>query len=161
MSFLVFKIGGEEDDTIISGGNAGDVIVPSVNPCGSNTTPIWIDENGVAQEVETENMSVGSAVLAEEAENATKATTAEKLNAPSSGIGDGSHPIYINGSGYPVVCDEIYANTADYARVTINKNLVINGGGHIIDANGRGQIFYVTGARTITFSNLIIRNAGT
>ena len=32
MSFLVFKIGG------------------SVNPCGSSTTPIWIDSNGTPQE---------------------------------------------------------------------------------------------------------------
>ena len=52
-------------------------------------------------------------------------------------------------------------NTADYTRVTINKDLTLNGNGHRIDANGRGQIFYITGARTVTFSNLIIANAGT
>ena len=52
-------------------------------------------------------------------------------------------------------------NTAEYQRVTINKNLVINGNNHRIDANGRGTIFYITGARTITFNDLIIANAGT
>ena len=52
-------------------------------------------------------------------------------------------------------------NTADYARITINKNININGNGHTIGANGRGSIFYITGNRQITFNNVIISNAGT
>ena len=70
----------------------------------------------------------------------------------------------INANGNTKTLTQDYVvgtNTADYQRVTINKNLVINGNGHRIDANGRGAIFYITGERTITFNNLIISNAGT
>ena len=52
-------------------------------------------------------------------------------------------------------------NTADYGRITINKNIIIDGNGYTVDANGRGNIFYVNGAYTITIRNLIIANAGT
>ena len=70
----------------------------------------------------------------------------------------------INANGNTKTLTQDYVvgtNTADYQRVTINKNLVINGNGYRIDANGRGAIFYITGTRTITFNNLIIANAGT
>ena len=70
----------------------------------------------------------------------------------------------INGNGNTKTLTQDYVvgtNTADYQRVTINKNLQINGNGHRIDANGRGAIFYITGNRQIIFNNLIIANAGT
>ena len=62
-------------------------------------------------------------------------------------------------------------NTAEYARIVINKDITIRGRtgtgyyaqdiDRTFDANGRGTIIEITGTRTVTFRHIIFANAGT
>jgi len=76
------------------------------------------------------------------------------------------------GNGGTIAVQQDYVvgtNTADWRYLTINKNLIIQGRNNndnayvqrTFDANGRGGIFQITGARTVTFRYITFTNAGT
>ncbi|WP_407462760.1 beta strand repeat-containing protein, partial [Methanobrevibacter sp.] len=48
--------------------------------------------------------------------------------------------------------------TGNNRYYTLNKNIVINGNGHIIDGAGAASLFRVNGAYTITLNNVTIKN---
>lgn len=88
---------------------SGWIVASPINGTGNNTTPIYIDENGITRAITgtISNNTTG---------NAATATTASKLS-NTSAIGSSTQPVYFNSSGQPVAVnkyDQQTGKTTDF-----------------------------------------------
>ena len=181
MSFLVFKIGATDEDIEAAGisVSGGNTIIPSVNPCGSNSIPIWIDSNGQAQVVVPAEMSVGFATSAGTAGSATSAlsaTTAGTANAANYAnnaqiliyangtkvnAGNNTNPVYIQ-NGVPVAATNISANNANRANNANNANTAntANALNYPNTGDGSTPVYFVNGV-PVACTNITSNSANT